>query len=365
MSRIIGLLIVVATLPLTQLAAQVPPLAQREMRDPEPLFASSDVLVITLEAPLKTTLGDRGEDREYHPAILRYEDPEAGPLSLDVRIRVRGNFRAQRRNCSFPPLRVDVREAQIEQTVFAGQERMRLVTHCQDRGKDLTRYVLQEYLAYRVYNLFTEVSVRVRLAQITYVDTERDEEPFTRYAFFLEDYNETAARNGWELLQVPVMPPDQIEPDRLAIFELFQFMIANTDWSVAYKEEDEDYCCHNAVMVGTMVGPVYPVPYDFDWAGVVDARYARPDPRLEIRTVRQRKFWGLCKPREVLESVFPLFNEKREEIYALYRGQEGLAEDQVRKTIDYYDEFYEIINDRGKMRRQILDECRVMYRGEE
>jgi hypothetical protein len=358
MSRFIRLLIMVVTLPLTHLAAQVPPTEQGQTRDPEPLFASNDLLVMTLEARLKTTLDERGEDREYHPAILRYEDPESGPVSLNVRVRVRGNFRAQSRNCRFPPLRVDMRKAQTEQTVFAGQGRLRLVTHCQDRGGDRTRYVLQEYLAYRVYNLLTELSVRVRLARITYVDTETDQEPFTRYAFFLEDYRETAARNGWQLLEVPQMPPNQIDPQQLALFEVFQFMIANTDWSVAHKEPDEDYCCHNAVMVGTMIGPVFPVPFDFDWAGVVDARYAMPDARLNIRSVRQRKFWGICKPRVVVEGVFPRFTEKREDIYDLYRTQEGLEEDQVRKTIDYYDDFYSIIHDGRQQEREIFAECR-------
>ncbi len=363
MLRTLRFLIIGAVLPLAHLEAQMG--EQGELKDPAPLFASNDMLVMTLEAPFKTTLDDRGEDREYHAAVLRYEDPEAGAVSLDLRIRVRGNFRAQERNCRFPPLRFDVRNSETDGTVFEGQGRMRLVTHCQDRGSDHSRYVLQEYLAYRIYNLLTDLSVRVRLARITYVDTEGDKEPFTRYAFFSEDYGVTADRNGWEVLEVPIMPPDQIDPTQLAMFEVFQFMIANTDWSVSQKEEDEDFCCHNVIMTGTMIGPVYAVPFDFDWAGVVDAPYARPDPMMGIRTVRQRRFWGVCKPREIYDSIFPLFNEKREEIYDLYRGQEGLSEEQVRRTIEYHDEFYEVINNDGKVRGQMMGECRRMRRGEE
>ena len=33
-----------------------------------------------------------------------------------------------------------------------------------------------------------------------------------------------------------------------------------------------------------------PVPYDFDWSGVVFTRYATTDPRLGIRTVQERLF---------------------------------------------------------------------------
>jgi hypothetical protein len=368
MPRVLGLICVVAALPLGGLAAQELLPNQGETREAAPLFRSNDVLVATVEAPLKTALDDRGEGREFHQGRLIYLDPlnaEEGSLELDVEIRVRGNFRAQRKNCSFPPLRMDMGGDQLRHTVFEGQSRLRLVTHCRDQRNDRGQYVLQEYLAYRVFNLLSDLSVQVRLARITYVDTEGTRDPFTRYAFFLEDYNETAARSGWELLKLPQMPPDQIDQGRLATFEVFQFMIGNTDWSVAFASEGEDYCCHNAVMMGTMVGPVLPVPFDFDWAGVVDAPYATPDSRLNIRSVRQRKFWGICKPREVVEGAFPLFDEKREEIYELYRAQEGLDERQIQKSLEYYDEFYTIIFDERRAKREIFDECRQLQRREE
>jgi hypothetical protein len=358
----------VAALPLGGLTSQGPLPNQGETREAAPLFRANDVLVVTLEAPLRTALDDRGEGREFHQGRLIYLDPlnaEEGPLELDVEIRVRGNFRAQRKNCSFPPLRMDMGGDQLRRTVFEGQSRLRLVTHCRDQRNDRGQYVLQEYLAYRVFNLLSDLSVQVRLARITYVDTEGTRDPFTRYAFFLEDYSETAARSGWELLKLPQMPPDQIDQGRLATFEVFQFMIGNTDWSVAFASDGEDYCCHNAVMMGTMVGPVLPVPFDFDWAGVVDAPYAKPDARLNIRSVRQRKFWGICKPREVVEGAFPLFDEKREEIYELYRTQEGLDEQQIQKSLEYYDEFYTTIHDERRATREIFDECRLLQRREE
>jgi hypothetical protein len=81
--------------------------------------------------------------------------------------------------------------------------------------------------------------------------------------------------------------------------------------------------------------------------------------------VRQRKFWGICKPREVVEGAFPLFDEKREEIYELYRTQEGLDEQQIQKSLEYYDEFYTIIFDERRAKREIFDECRLLQRREE
>jgi hypothetical protein len=139
---------------------------------------------------------------------------------------------------------------------------------------------------------------------------------------------------------------------------VFQFMIGNTDFDPFHAEPDEDACCHNAVLVGTMRGPVIPVPFDFDWSGVVDAPYARPDPRLGIRTVRQRRFWGVCRARDELEAVFPLFRERRDAIYALYRNQEGLEPKYRDRTLEYFDEFYAVIDDERRVGRDMEAWCR-------
>ena len=56
-----------------------------------------------------------------------------------------------------------------EGTIFEGQDKFRVVTHCRDRD-EYEENVLEEYLAYRIYALLTEISFRVRLARITYGD---------------------------------------------------------------------------------------------------------------------------------------------------------------------------------------------------
>ncbi len=349
-------LVVIAALPPAPGRAQEQ--APHSARRAAPLYASQDVLELRLEAPLTSVLRDRGE-RRVREASLSYQDPDAGPVTLDLGVRMRGNFRADPDNCDFPPLRLDLDSANAEGTVFAGTERLWLVTHCRDRDPEYEQYVLREYRTYRIYNLLTDVSVRARLVRITYVDTERRRATLTRYAFFVEDYNATAARHGWEVLRVRGVLPTQYDEDQLSLFEVFQFMIANTDWAVFSPRRGEDWCCHNAVPVGTWAGPVLPLPFDFDWSGMVNARYASPSSRLRIPSVRVRRFWGICRPREVLEGVFPLFNERREAIYVLYRGHEDLDARYVRETLEYLDEFYAIINDPEQVTREMMERCRT------
>ncbi len=340
-------------------------LAAQEPVDPirsaaAPLFSSHDVLDLTLVGPLDQVFRERDQDDpEAFAAELRWRSADGAEASYDVSLRTRGQFRLQPRTCGFPPLRVNFKKSAVEGTLFEGQDKVKLVTHCQDKRDEYEQYVLQEYLIYRMYNLFTEESFRVRLARLTYVDTEEKRDSLTRYAFFIEDEEAMAARNGYEVLEVPQVPPSQLIRERLIQFELFQYLIGNTDFDPFNKEPDDESCCHNAVLIGSMLDMVaLPVPYDFDWSGVISARYARPDSRLGIRSVRQRRFWGVCRPREEWEAEFPVFHERREAIYDLFRSQPDLDPDRLEDSLEYFDEFYEIIGDERKVGREIVSMCR-------
>jgi len=65
-------------------------------------------------------------------------------------------------------------------------------------------------------------------------------------------------------------------------------------------------------------GNVIPVPMDFDFSGVVNARYATPDPKINITRVRERLFRGYCVPAEEFTKVFEQFRQGKAPIYALY-----------------------------------------------
>jgi len=328
----------------------------------QPLFESHEILQLTIAAPFKTIFKERDQKSEYHPGALSYLDAEGNDVNLDVKIRTRGKFRLERSTCNFPNVRVNFKKKQVENTVFHNQDKVKLVAHCQTNREEYEQQTLLEYLIYRSFNLFTDFSFRVRLAQITYIDTEEDDAPVTRYAFFIEDEDLMAARNGWQSLTVPGIPPREYEAADLTLVEVFQFMMGNTDWDAFKGAPDEKECCHNLIPVGSMTKPVYPVPYDFDWTGVVDARYAKPDRNLRIRSVRDRLYRGICRPADefglLLDPVLGKFRDNKDAIYALFQNQEGLEQKYIDRTIEYFDEFYEIINDVRKAKREIIERCR-------
>ncbi len=56
-----------------------------------------------------------------------------------------------------------------------------------------------------------------------------------------------------------------------------------------------DECCHNARLIGPLApGQTVPIPYDFDFSGLVSAPYAGPPPELDIADIRQRLYRGYC-----------------------------------------------------------------------
>ena len=177
-------------------AGQAPALDEQQV---PALFSSHELIEFTIETDYGALRGDRTQDSEYRPAILRMIDDEGAERTIDIRVRTRGLYRLE--NCRFPPLRVNFPRNSMGGTVFDGQNGIRLVSHCRDRDDD-EQHVLEEYLVYRSFNLLTDESFRVRLARVTYSDGEDDDDPVVRYAFFREESEAMAERLGALYLEI-------------------------------------------------------------------------------------------------------------------------------------------------------------------
>ena len=108
----------------------------------------------------------------------------------------------------------------------------------------------------------------------------------------------------------------------------------------------------------TGAGEIVPVPYDFDFAGVIDAKYAVPSEKLDIRSVRQRLFRGFCRPEEVVRGAIDIVEDRRSAINELYRKTAELDAALVERSLAYYDKFFEIVGSPEALRREFLEPCR-------
>ena len=306
-----------------------------------PLFADTTPLSFTLTTQLQILNRDRvkipfGEKAEKHPAVLMMAG--TAPLRLPVSLTVRGNYRRDAGNCIFPPLSLDLPKKKVAGTVFAEQNKLKLVTHCKDDD-----YIVREYLVYKIFNELTDLSFRARLAKITYADSTNKKQGGTHWGILLEDNDDVAKRNHGKLIEqrIKAQYTDSLS---MAMVGVFEYLIGNTDWSVNYQ--------HNVnIMADTVRNCFLAVPYDFDYAGIVGTSYAIPDPHLNLGSVRDRMYRGPSYSMGLFNRVFARFNEKKKAIYALYEGNPLLDKTYIRDTVQYLDQFYSVINNPKKTER--------------
>lgn len=317
-------------------ARPLPTGEELSQEDPVPgLFGDDEILDLTLSGDTRALFRDRKEDASYRPMNLSYLDDAGQRIEIPLKVKTRGHFRLLRSNCFYPPLRLNFAKKKTpENSLFAGQDKLKLVTPCRDH-----KYVAREYLVYKLYNLVNEHSFRARLARIVYEDTRRGRTTEPLYGIILEDEDQMAERNGGEIIKRDGVRPNKTDREAFLKMAVFEYLIGNTDWSIQFRQ--------NIKLLGDRsTGRLIPVPYDFDHAGIVHTPYARPAPELRLRSIRERRYRGYClEDLSVLDPVFAFYNELREDIYRVYTECDLLEEEYVEETKDFLDEFFATIND--------------------
>ncbi|MEM6805495.1 MAG: hypothetical protein AAF696_29130, partial [Bacteroidota bacterium] len=192
------------------------------------LFKSDELLELTLKFGYEELQKDRGYKPSYHDAMLSYTQ-EGEMIEMPVRIKARGAYRLDPNTCDFPPIHMKFDKEEIPKgSIFKGQKKMKVVTHCQKESE-----ILKEYYVYKSYQFFTDLSFHVRLAKITYIDSEGKQAAETKYAFFIESIKHLAQRHeGKELNDMVSLNPEDVDREQLTLTALFQFMVANKDYVV-------------------------------------------------------------------------------------------------------------------------------------
>ena len=325
--------------------------AQEAQENHSPLFSSSDPLKLTLVIDVKGLKKDNSENPEYSEGSLILHE-EAGDKEFNIKVKARGHSRRLFDICSFPPIKLNFKKKAVKNTVFDGQDKLKLVAYCKDTDINET-YVLKEYLIYKLYNQLTSYSFRVRLVEVIYKDINDKGKDVQRHGFLIEDDDRLANRMGGQISEVLLSNQDRCERNTLDLFTLFQFMIGNTDWSISRQ--------HNVKIVYMENGNSIPIPYDFDYAGLVDTQYAVPQEDLPIENVKERLFRGYCRIPGTYERVVEKFNQEKEDIYNEVNILTPLDDRYKKNIIKYLDEYYKIINDPKLLKRNVYDACEINH----
>lgn len=318
------------------------------VRATPPLFARATPLAVTFTTNIRQLRRDRDDKSPWRAATLEYVDSVGRTVTIPLRAKTHGIWRLK--HCDFPPVRLDFSGKTTRETLFQHVNRPKLVNFCHDSDQ-YEQYVLAEFQLYRIYQLLTPSSHRVRLLRMTYRDSASGRQHAQRYAFLIEDPDQMAERLGGQLVRQKGAVPSDLEAGTAAIALLFQYMIGGTDFSF--------YALHNTEIVSQPGAEYLPIVYDFDFTGAVDAPYATPDPHLRISSVRERSFRGFCAHRDQFPTAAQLLRDRKEVIYALYHDEIGKLMDErvVRATLHYFDDFYYAIATPGRAQQDVFSNC--------
>ncbi len=330
----------------------VPALGQEQSDKVTPLFAQDGILELTLEGPIKQIVRSAERSTDPHPASLKF----AGE-SLPIELAARGVSRRKRENCRFPPLRLSLLAKPGETSLFHKQGRLKVVTHCRDQAS-YDQTALREYTAYRLYNVVTPESLKVRLARVSYVDA--GEAVATRLAFLIEDADDAARRLGLKEVNSGNFRPSGLNSADAARSAVFQYLIGNTDWDMTVGPDPTD-CCHNSKLLGAAkdaVSDLTPLPYDFDNSGLVDAPYAVPNAILNIRSVKTRVYRGYCSLNALIPAEAARLRELRPALEAAIREVPEVDAKSREEMLTYLASGFEDIADDAAIGRNLLKKCR-------
>jgi len=312
------------------------------------LFETDELLEITFQGKVGALMKDRGDDPQYHDFRLSYANKENAEVELTVRIKVRGHFRKQKQNCTYPPLLIDFSKDK-KGTLFSEQKKLKLVTPCRDE-----KYVIREYLVYKLYNLTTPKSFRARLVKFTMISDEPKVKNIeSLYGILLEEEDQMAERNNSVVVEGKLLRPGQTEKEDFLNMAVFEYLIGNTDWSVQYYQNVK------LIAADSLATPTT-VPYDFDHAGIVGAPYAHPAPELQMSSTRERRYRGYCiQDMSQFDHVLSRYRQLRDDFYEVYTQNASLDDSYIKSTVRYLDDFYALINDPKKLKNEFQYPCKA------
>jgi len=294
----------------------------------------SEVIKMTLEFDLAEVTGDV-RNAKKHPAVLRFLNKEGEQLNWNTKVSLRGKFR--RMKCTgMLPLKVDFKKKELKEAGMSTFDDLKLVPLCIEDQEMAKEWLLKEYLAYKLYNELTDASFRVQLVEITYMDSKTTSQN-TQFAFFIEDTAQLRNRLGGAKVENSFGHPwESFNHDQMKTMALFQYMIGNADWDINVSRNIK------MIKQGTQL---MAIPYDFDFSGLVNAKYAVPNRSKHIRTVEERVYLGFEKDLEGQDQTIQLFQKNRKNIIQTIKDFKLLRKHSRKEMVKYVHSFYDKIED--------------------
>lgn len=294
------------------------------------LHRPDDVLRLELETDLKGLEKLRHDDGKQ-PATVRFTNAAGSTESYTLNVKARGRFRRQ--TCGFIPLKLKFNKDTLAARGLADHNDLKLVTHCIHDPVASRAQVVREWLGYQLYQTLTPAAFRAQLVEITYRDPARPRRKIKRYGILIEDPDELAERLGGEKVDFLDGSNRTIDRAHEQFVATFNHFIGNADFGFnSYR---------NLKLIQPTDGSAaFPVPYDFDFSGLVDPTYGNPNPTLYVSKLRERKFLGDAGSvfhHAALETL----HDRQAELLAVVENCRFLTRNERSETVSYLQGFFQ------------------------
>ena len=324
------------------LTETLPGYSQSPVNAREVFFNDTSIIHATLVTNLdKIMAGHRKKEIDF-PAEFITRLADSSTRNIRILLEVTGDFRLE--FCFLPPVKLKFKDSASGYPFKS----LKLICACKTAGY-FDQYLLKEYIIYRIYNLLTDKSFRVRLVDLDLRDNKNLQKIIRVHAYFLEDLKDVASRNHCIELKKGKIPSYNTDRRGMTLLSIFEYMIGNTDWALSAN--------HNIKFIipsGDSSARPFAIPFDFDFTGLVDAYYAILDERLNFKNAKQRQYLGYPRTMEEYEEVLNIFRNQKVKIYTMINQFNLLTSESRREMTYYLDEFYEIINDPGLVKLNFI-----------
>lgn len=334
------------TILLTLLICNLSAVAQEEFNQKK-FFTDTAIIPVTFTTDLgNLTSGKIRSNKQKGRLSGMGEDGK--PFTNAVNVSARGNMRKSL--CFMPPLKLQFLKDST--SPWWALKTLKLVGAC-ETNSNYEQLLVREYLVYKMYNIITDTSLNVRMMLVKFDDEKGKKKSYTQHAFFIEDVDQMAKRNKCVSVENNKVLTDATDFRHITLTCIFQYMIGNTDWSVPNG--------HNVRLIrskkDSFAKPIA-VPYDFDYAGIVNAPYAVPSSELSIEFVTQRLYRGFPRTMEQLEPIVQLFKDKKSAILDLVNNCRLLKDFDRKEMLGYLTDFYKDLERPSSVKSIFIDNAR-------
>jgi hypothetical protein len=239
---------------------------------------------------------------------------------------------------------IKVKKSRQDSLGVGSSENIKLVTYCKD-SINYPEWITKEYLVYKLYNSVNDYSFQVKLVDVTYEDSKGQFPTIQKTGFIIEPLEELANR-----LSCTIVPDNKaiasIHKEKYKLLTVFQFMVGNSDWNFSKRHNVRMLACEGNS------SPI-PVPYDFDYSGMVNADYAKPHPMLPIEKITERLFQWRGNIEEDFSETIKVFEESKNKFAEIYENTPQLSSESKVEIKEYFNQFYETVSSAENIKAEI------------